>query len=75
VDNICNLLDGKSGVVKIQYCVIVRFVNLQYEVIVVRDDHSVSIEGILTNRIIVRSFPEFGDEVYVFDIVAVVSSR
>jgi hypothetical protein len=58
--------------VKIQYCAIVRFVNLQYEVIVVRDDHSVGVQGILGNRIIVRSFPEFGDEVYVFDIVPVV---
>ena len=72
MDYIRNILNGEFGVVNVQYCTIVRFVDFKYEVIIVRDDQSVSVAGILGNGVIVRPFSEFGGEVHVFDIVAVV---
>jgi hypothetical protein len=50
---------------------VVVLVDFQHEIVVVRDDHSVGIEGVLSDRAVGCPLPEFGYEIEVFDIVAV----
>lgn len=65
-----DLLSGRRLIIEVQYGTVFSGIEFENEIVVVRDDESVSFDGIRADIRVGRPFPELRHRVYVFTIVA-----